>query len=251
MALNKYKAILLASCILPCQQVTAETMGREIQQPNLDWVGSLSVGPVWQSGGTTQTFYLTSDIEKTYTANKKTQALFAGEFFLGLQKQLTQAIQGQLGLEVAATNNANISGEIWDDANREFANYTYSYKIQHTHVAVKGKLLADAGFWLIPWVSASLGVGFNDTHRFHNTLTIFEALPTPDFSSCTQTAFTYTVGTGVQKVLNEHWQIGVGYEFADWGKSSLGRAEGQTLNSGLGLDHLYINGVLFNLTYLA
>ena len=86
MALNKYKAILIASCILPCQQVTAETMGREIQQPNWDWVGSLSVGPVWQSGGTTQTFYLTSDIEKTYTANKKTQALFAGEFFLGLQK---------------------------------------------------------------------------------------------------------------------------------------------------------------------
>jgi opacity protein-like surface antigen len=211
----------------------------------------LSAGPAWQSAGTTQTFYLTPDIEKTYTANKAARALFDGEFFLGLQKQLTQTIQGQLGLAVAATSDASLSGDIWDDAVPQFDNHTYSYKIQHTHVAVKGKLLADAGFWLIPWVSASLGVGFNNAYGFHSTPTIFEALPTPDFSSHTQTALTYTVGAGVQKALSSHWQIGAGYEFADWGKSSLGRAQGQTLNSGLGLNHLYTNGVLFNLTYIA
>ena len=47
---------------------------------------------------------------------------------------------------------------------------------------------------------------------------------------------------------NQHWQIGVDYEFADWGKSQLGRASEQTLNGGLVLNHLYINGVLFNLS---
>jgi opacity protein-like surface antigen len=242
-------AALIASGVLP-HQVTAGTMGFA-NHPSWTWVGTLSAGPVWQNGGTTQTFYLAPGIEKTYTANKKANAAFDGEVFLGLQKSLNQVLQVQFGLAVVATSNAELFGDIWDDAAPEFSNYTYNYKIQHTHVAAKGKLLADAGFWLIPWVSGSLGVGFNDAHGFHSTPTIFEALPTPDFTSHTQTALTYTVGAGVQKALNTHWQVGVGYEFADWGKSSLGRTTEQTLNSGLGLSHLYTNGVLLNLTYLA
>ena len=160
-------------------------------------------------------------------------------------------IQGQLGLAVAATSNARLSGHIWDDADPEFDNYVYDYKIQHTRVAVKGKLLADAGYWLTPWISGSLGVGFNNSHEFENTPLIFEAIRNPDFASHTETAFSYTLGAGVQKALNNHWQVGVGYEFADWGKSNLGRALGQTLNTGLSLNHFYTNGVLFNLTYLA
>lgn len=80
---------------------------------------------------------------------------------------------------------------------------------------------------------------------------IFEALPNPNFADHTKTAFTYTLGVGVQKAFNDHWQVGIGYEFADWGKSKLGRASGQTMNSGLALNHLYTNGILFNLTYVA
>ncbi len=80
---------------------------------------------------------------------------------------------------------------------------------------------------------------------------LFEALPNSNFTNHTKTAFTYTLGAGVQKALNDHWQAGVGYEFADWGKSELGRALGQTMNSGLTLNHLYTNAVLLNLTYVA
>lgn len=241
--------LLIAGCI-SSHQATAGTMGFA-QLSTWSWVGTLSAGPIWQNGGKTQTFYLTPYVEKTYKATNATNAVFDGEAFLGMQKKLNQTLQVQLGLTVEATSNATLSGVIWDDADPEFDNYTYHYTIQHTHIAAKAKLLADTGYWLIPWISGSIGVGFNRAHDFHNTPTIFEAFPTPDFSSRRQTAFTYTVGAGVQKALNEHWQIGVGYEFADWGKNSLGRADGQTLNSGLGLNHFYTNGVLFNLTYLA
>lgn len=231
--------------------VLAGTMGPITEPLSWNWVGAFSAGPIWESAGHTQTFDLTPDIEKTYVANQASSALFDGEVFLGAQKALTKTLQGQLGLAVGFTSNANLTGVIWDDADPLFDNFTYRYTIQHTHVAVKGKLLADAGFWLIPWVSGSLGVGFNGAHGFHSTSTLFEALPTPDFSPHTQTTFTYTVGAGVQKALNAHWQVGVGYEFADWGKSSLGRAPEQTQNSGLTLNHLYTNGVLLNLTYIA
>ncbi len=249
--MNKSSLILALSASLATGNALAGTMGPVVQEPAWSWVGTISAGPVWENGGKTQTFYLAPEIEKTYAADKSTHTIFDGEVFVGLQKRLSQTVLGQLGLAVGATSNANLSGMIWDDADPEFDNYTYAYKIQHTHIAAKAKLLADMGYWFIPWVSGSIGVGFNNAHSFDNTPTIFEALPNPNFASHTETAFTYTVGAGVQKALNNHWQVGVGYEFADWGKSNLGRAAGQTQNSGLSLNHLYTNGVLFNLTYLS
>lgn len=245
------KASLLGVLLLVTGSAFASTMDTVTQQSDWTWVGTLSAGPAWESGGKTQTFYLAPEIEKTYAASHSTNALLDGEIFVGLQRRVSQSLFGQLGLAVAATSNAEFSGMIWDDADPAFDNSTYAYKIQHTGVAVKGKLLADMGYWLIPWVSASLGVGLNNAHSFHNTPTIDEALPNSNFASHTKTTFTYTLGIGVQKALNEHWQVGIGYEFTHWGESSLGRAAGQTLNSGLSLNHLYTNGVLFNLSYLA
>jgi opacity protein-like surface antigen len=249
----KYTSLLsmTAAIMLSCTQSIAGTMGSIVAPKDWTWVGTLSAGPVWESAGQAQTFYLTPGIIKTYAASNVTHVLADGEVFVGIQKNLPKMLQGQLGLTVAVTSNAKLSGNIWDDADSTFNNYSYSYQIQHTHIAAKGKLLADRGYWVIPWVSASLGVGFNRAHDFQNTPLTSEAVTMPNFASNTQTRFTYTLGAGVQKVLNQHWQVGAGYEFADWGQSQLRGASGQTLNSGLSLNHLYTNGVLFNLTYLA
>lgn len=229
----------------------AGTMGPAMSSRDWTWVGSVSAGPVWARGGETQTFYLAPEIEKTYAARKSTNALASGELFLGIQKLLGSQWLGQLGLAAATTGNAKLQGVIWDDADPEFNNHSYQYKIRNSRIAVKGKLLLDKGYWLMPWVSASLGVGFNRAHEYSNAPLIFEALPNPNFADHTKTAFTYTLGAGVQKAFNDHWQVGIGYEFADWGKSELGRADTQTMNSGLALNHLYTNGVLLNLTYVA
>lgn len=229
----------------------AGTMGSVVPSKDWTWVGSVSAGPVWARGGETQTFYLAPEIEKTYAARISTNALASGELFLGIQKLLGSQWLGQLGLAAATTGNAKLQGVIWDDADPEFNNHSYQYKIRNSRIAVKGKLLLDKGYWLMPWVSASLGVGFNRAHEYSNAPLIFEALPNPNFADHTKTAFTYTLGAGVQKAFNDHWQVGIGYEFADWGKSELGRADTQTMNSGLALNHLYTNGVLLNLTYVA
>ncbi|QEY51383.1 outer membrane protein [Legionella longbeachae] len=248
--MNKISGLFTLSIVFLASSAQAGTMG-PISTQDWIWVGAISAGAAWGNSGTTQTINLTPDIEKTYTADKSSKAFFDGEVFLGMQTALSQIIQGQLGVAVGVTSDAKLNGEIWDDADPEFNNFTYSYKLQHTHIAVKGKLLADIDFILMPWVSASLGVGFNDAYGFRSTPVIFEALSTPDFSSHVETSFTYTFGAGIQKALNNNWQVGIGYEFADWGRSRLGRAEGQTSSSHLSLNHFYTNGVLFNLTYLA
>ncbi|KTD05091.1 outer membrane protein [Fluoribacter gormanii] len=246
----KIKSTVILLTGILAKSSLAGTMGA-IEPSSFPWVGALSIGPVWEDGGKSQSIFLTPDIEKTYAADKSTDALANFEVFLGLHRSFNPTIQGQFGVAVAATTNASLAGDIWDDADPEFDNFTYSYKIQHTHVALKGKLLADMGFVVMPWVSGSVGVGFNEARSFRSTPKIFEALPNPNFASHSQTAFTYTVGAGIEKALNQNWQVGAGYEFSDWGKSRLGRAEGQTQNSGITLNHLYTNGIMFNLTYTA
>ncbi|MDF1827507.1 MAG: porin family protein [Legionellaceae bacterium] len=247
------RAYLITSLTLitPTAIASSNLLSHAYERIQSSYVATLSVGPVWERAGDTQSFYLTPKIEKTYAAHRASHALADGEIFLGIQQTLREKLNGQIGLAVATTGNATLSGNVWDDAKAAFNNHTYAYKIKHTHVALKGKLLSDRGHILIPWVNGSLGVGFNQAHSFSNTPTINEAITIPNFASNTKTTFTYTVGAGVQRNLSQHWQAGIGYEFADWGKSALERASGQTLNSGIALSHLYTNGFLINLTYLA
>ena len=89
-------------------------------------VATLSLGPVWENAGNTQTFYLAPNIEKTYAVNHASHALVDGEIFLGIQKSLREKLDGQIGLAVATTGNASLSGNIWDDAMPQFNNYTYN-----------------------------------------------------------------------------------------------------------------------------
>ncbi|WP_419420062.1 outer membrane protein [Legionella sp. D16C41] len=249
--MKKHYPWLILSASLTVGSANAGTMGPVVEPSPWRWVGTLSAGPVWIDNVKSQTFFLTPEIVKTYTVNDDNSPVFNGEIFIGAQQMWSPSFYSQWGLAVAATTNAKLSGHIWDDADPEFDNLTYRYKIQHTYVAFKGKLLADMGYWFMPWLSGSVGVGFNHAHDFTNKPLIFEALPNPNFTSHNETSFSYTVGAGVQMTVNSNWQVGVGYEFADWGKNTLGRAAGQTTHSSLGHDHLYTNGVLFNLTYLA
>lgn len=216
------------------------------------YVGTVSLGPTWGNGDKSQTFYLAQDVEKTYHAKNSTNTIVDGELFLGIQKNLCDPYQAQLGIAIATTSAAKLSGNIWDDANKRFNNYRYHYKINHTHLALQTKWIINKECWpVMPWLSASMGIGFNSAHGFTNTPIIFQAIRNPNFSAHTKTAFTYTLGLGIEKCLCQHWQAGASYQFADWGKSSLGRAAGQTKNSGLKLSHFYTNGILFNISYLA
>ncbi len=247
----KIKQGLLIAAVMFSVPVWASSVELIQPAPDLHWLGSISLGPLWAQNGKTQFLFLAPEIEKGYVpTNTTTNTLVSGEFFWGVQKKLSSQWLGQLGLAVASTSNDLLQGEIWDDADPQFNNYTYQYKVQTTRLALKGKLLFDRGYVLTPWLSASLGLGFNRAHSFSNTPVIFEAVPNNNFDNHTQNAFSYTLGVGVQKPINDHWYMGVGYEFADWGKNELGRATGQTMDTGLVLNHLYTNGFLLNFTYL-
>ena len=205
----------------------------------------------WTRLKQSETIELLPDVNNYYYAAPQTSALVGGELFFAWQRSLMSQMLGQVGVAVAATNDARINGVIWQDQNPQFDALSYAYKINHIHVALKGRLVGAFESVVQPYVQGSVGVGFNRSHSYGNTSEAFEVLPSSNFASNTETAFTYTAGAGLQTALSAHWQLGIGYEFADWGQSQLNRAPGQTMNSGLSLAHLYTNAAQFNVSYVA
>ena len=212
----------------------------------------MSGGSAWYYAGETQTFYLQPGFKNIYLASTPTKVLAEGELFLGFQQSVSSYFLGKIGLTFAGSSDAHLQGRIWETGDPAFDNFSYQYQIEHMHVGLKGKVLMPFSYSSYsPYIGGSIALGYNHSYAFNMTSTAFETLPEPLFSNNTETTVSYTLSGGLQKTLNQHWQVGAGYEFADWGKSQLSRAQGQTLNSGLVLNHLYTHQLQLNVTYLS
>lgn len=252
---NCFKLCLCLSASLIAKDALAESI-RYNYKPSSMFSGISSVvsmagGASWEKAGETQMISFTSDIVKNYVATKKSHAFANFNLFVGLQNRINNSLIGQLGLLGGVTSNGRLSGMVWDDADPLFDNYSYTYKVQHSFAGVQGKILLDTGLVVFPWVSGSVGAGFNRAQNFMYTPLIEEAVAPPNFAAKTFTTFSYSIGAGLQYQCNNHWQVGIAYDFSDWGKSQLGPAQGQTTNNGLSLGHFYSNGVLVNVTFVS
>jgi len=218
---------------------------------NSQFLMGLTLGPTWISGNQTQTINLELDEKKTYTANSNSQTFPSGELFMGWQQPWVShpSLMTQLGIAVAAAGNVNLNGDIWEDGDPNFDNFNYSYKVQHTHVAIKARLLGYVGSSFEPYISASAGLGFNRAYDFSITPKISQEVAPPPFHDNTTTTFVYTLGIGIQHPLNNDFQVAIGYEFSDWGHVGLSRADDQTINQGVALNHLYAHEIALSLFY--
>lgn len=243
--------IILISCVL----ISSSTLAAALTSPSSDnhFVVGISGGPTWVTGNQTQTINLQPDITKTYTGNNQSSPIPSAEFFAGWQKaffSMHQPVIGQLGVSFVDTGDTTLSGNVWEDGDPAFNNFNYTYKVNHMHVAIKGRLIGNYNTPLKPYISASAGVGCNRAHNFVITPTVSGEVAAPGFQSNTTTTFTYTLGIGLQMNITSQLQAAIGYEFADWGKVQLSRAPGQTMNQGPTLNHLYGNEVQLSLFYV-
>lgn len=214
----------------------------------------LSGGPGWSTPGKTQTLTLESDGLNTYNNQSKTQTLGMGELFVGFQKQSPRLpMQSQWGVLVSAAAMARLKGEIWQLADPEFNNMNYSYNINQLRVGLRTKWILDK--YLItdkikPYLTGSIGAGFNHSFSFYNYGKISSVVANPNFENKIFTTFNYSAGIGLQKIINQNTQLGLGYEIFDWGKSALAPATGQATNTALSINHLYMQTLLLNVTHL-
>jgi len=248
-----FRTIIILSGITLSSSVLAGTMSELMSDSQ--FLFGLSAGPTWVSGSQSQTINLEPDVKKTYTANNQKNLFPSAELFIGWQKPLPARLIGQplisqLGISIVGAGNAKRSGDIWEDADPDFDNFNYHYKIQHTDVAVKGRLIVHSVCTFEPYIAGRIGIGFNRAYDFNITPKIVEEVAPPSFASNTTTSLIYTLGIGLQKSINTHLQAAIGYEFADWGQTQLSRAFGQTINHGLTESHLYANQVQLSLFYV-
>lgn len=210
---------------------------------------TISGGPLNTSNEKAETIILRPNVSKTYTANTNNSGYATGEIFWGYERIIEEGMFGQFGLAVAYTNT-KVKGDIWEDANPNFNDFAYQYNTNRVRIAAKGKLVTNLVYDFGGYLSGSAGFAVNKANSFSITSRMLAAVPAPAFRSNSEIGFSYTLGLGLEKPFSSSWRGGVGYEFADWGPSSLDRAPGQSLNNGLGMSHLYTHAILFSLTFL-
>lgn len=244
-----FKKIVISACLaLFCNTLSAvETVYTD---EVLVWSSIITVsgGAAWASPGKNQYLYPNPlpDYEY-YSYQPHTDTLASGEIFFGLQRYFYPNVIGQLGLGVAGVGDAKVYGLV--EVNGVPDVYSYAYKVNHARVELKGKLISTAFRFVQPYFSASLGAGFNNAHEYEVVSNFPTLFPAYFFASNTAVAFSYSLGAGLQTMITPSWQVGVGYQFADLGKSYFGPS-GTLINRGIGLTHLYTNEVLGSLSYL-
>lgn len=209
---------------------------------------TFSGGIGWTTAGQNQYLYpAPPPYYEYYTYNSETSTMGSGELFFGLQRVIYPNIIGQLGLGIAGMSDAEVTGYVTVDGFPDA--YSYSYKVNHGRLELKGKLIGYTIQPLQPYVSGSFGVAFNNSHDYR-PVQLNPAVPFPLwFDSNVAVAFPYSLGVGVQAMINPNWQLAVGYQFADLGKSFL-RGDGVELNTGLRLTHFYTNEALVSISYV-
>lgn len=263
MTIKKWQIGIVGSVL--SATVLAGTMDSRFEpSAEFPFVASLNLGPAWTRPGETKTLALQPDVQKTYvpfpvsravrlvSTAKGTEAVFTGELFLGVYGLINSAVQGQIGLALGATSSASLKGNIWEDANPFLSNYTYSYSVSNKRIALKGKLLYDINTYdLFPYISGSAGVAINNSSGFTINPKIVEEVPAPAFANHSEAEFSYTLGIGLEAALDMNWRVGLGYEYADWGLSSLGPGLGQMIGHGISLKSIRTHELLISLSYLA
>ena len=165
---------------------------------------------------------------------------------------MTKRFSAQLGIAGYGDTTFKPKGDIWQFAMPQFDVLSYSYQVQHARVMLAGKVLSIMPKYeaIHPYVSLELGAAFNRASAYQETALIPGVLPMSPFSNHSQTSFSYGVGLGAEYTVNSHVRLGLGYQFADLGGTSLGFTADETTTATLSLSHLYTNQLRFQLTYL-
>lgn len=241
--------LLGSSLVCASHQVYA---GGKLVSSNVDSglrsFAGITLGAEFSRTGHAQTLSLLPPFLNHYASKTSYQSSGLLGLGLGMERGLAEQLSWQLGLSGYFNTEVRSKGHVWQFALPEFDNFIYDYRIQSKRLMASGKLLGTVKQTLHPYLSGELGAGFNRTSSYTETPLIIEAVPMTPFSNRTQTSFAWGVGGGVDVDINAGLRLGLGYQFADLGKASLGRSPAQLTQQTLRLPHLYSQEVRFQLT---
>lgn len=209
---------------------------------------TLSGGVGWANPGENQTLYLAQGIYNRYIYESSSRTMGVGDLYFALQKPGYYGLWGQWGISIGGSSEARPQGVVNYNDLTDLASFVY--RVNHAYIDLRGKLLSDPNWVVQPYLTAAIGVAYNHTYGFNTYPTVNNTISSPWFNTYTSLSFTYIAGAGLQKTINKNWQVGIGYEFSDWGKSGLGLSLEPWNLDGPHLEHIYQNAVLFSVSYI-
>lgn len=252
--INKY-LILMSIAMLSCHGFAANLKlaphdrKPEEKRPS-SWVATLTLADVIVKTDHEQTLTLLPPFQNHYTAEKSTHHTFSGGLFLGREQSINPDFAVQLGF--GAYTNAKIKpeGVVWQFDLPEFDNLNYRYHVSSQRLLVEMKLLNASFQPFHPYITANLGASRNKAHNYLETARIPEAVPPLPFEDKSTTSFSYGLGLGLDFDYSAHVRLGLGYQFADFGRLSFNPGAAQLTQESLSLPHLHNHQIRFQLSYL-
>lgn len=235
---------LLLSCCLPFL-AHAGTMSPSTSQ-EYSKVITATVGADFVNQGASQSLTLLPSFQNHYSSNHqwKTGADFG--FFLGAEYPLTNRFRMQTGVAGYGTTPISIEGDTSQSGISEPNDFTYHYKVQSSRLMLSNKILAILNKYsaLHPYITGEIGIAFNLASGYQDTSAI------APFENSAYNSFSWALGAGGEYDLNANTRIGIGYQIADFGATSLGIRPEATPNQTLSMPHLWSNQLRVQVSYL-
>ena len=188
-----------------------------------------------------------------YDASDSSHARFLGGLFLGAEFLLQpEHLSLQAGLSYYQPVSFTLTGEVTQGADVSSENqYSYQYDIQSQQVLIESKLLYNVQHYH-PYLTAGIGAVFNRSQNFEVDIDPPFTTFSNQFKDNTVTSFMYRIGLGIDIDIAKQTRLGLGYRFADLGKTKTGHGVIDTVstNNTLSQSRLYSNEILAQLTII-
>ncbi|CDZ76194.1 Opacity protein antigens [Legionella massiliensis] len=212
--------------------------------------------------GRSQTYLGTDDEVFAYNGkrnNKNTElvGVFLGEEFN--QLTINPSLLFQAGIEYTYFGKNHLSGSNTAGVEPETSTlYRYDYTLQSQQLLAVAKILATTHQVFHPYLSVGIGASSNDSRQFSQKTQELESINlAPRFANHRKTAFSYSLGLGLDVNVSAHLRMGAGYRFSGLGHSSLGNGSivfnnyNYPTSFGLHTGNVYVNQAVFQASYLA
>ena len=207
-----------------------------------------------------QTYFGADDSVFSYSGTKSNSSPFLIGLGMGAEKQLSNSnFRARAGLEYITIWPTQINGlhSVGDEPQTyTLYNTHYQMQTQQTLLTARVSKALQQDYHL--YLMAGLGLSFNRLSQYRtSTVDSGSFNLTPSFANHTQSSFSYSLGAGIEREIEEHIRLGLGYRFSDLGKASFGL--GQVMMNTyaapvpftLVSSHAYSNQLLVQLSYIA
>lgn len=211
---------------------------------------SLSLGADLIRIGRSQAINFAPEITNTFTAANENKPSASMGLVLGFEKKLSHDIFFQLGMTSYFNTEVNATGHVWEFSLPEFDNFIYHYRIQSSRIMLSSKLMTTIPTKIHPYLNAELGMGFNQARGFAQDRLVADSVPMIPFNDHVEQSLSWALGVGFDIEINSKARIGLGYQFANLGKTKLGLTPSQATNNTLSLSNMYTHQLRVQLTSL-